>query len=192
MWIAGVIDNGSTAVLGVERLLWRLQKKSHSVFKLVEKRGGGRAPKNIARKSRHQFSCTSVHTSYPQGVAGRYRCRSAELAGYRHSSTNAIHSSSNDLWKTFLLRFLSVFSRLPSLPTAMSPIDAIFSFSRTPQNAPRQLRRSTRAARRRTSIVAVDRIDRCGAMGCVLVRGRLLCAAHEPHWRSGVVRARRR
>ena len=37
----------------------------------------------------------------------------AELAGYRQYSTCAIHSNDNDLWKTFLLRFESAFSRFP-------------------------------------------------------------------------------
>src|SRR4051812_4230931 len=77
-------------------------------------------------ESPHLFSCTSVHTSYPQGAAQAYRLRGAELARYRQSSTIAIHSSTNDLWKTFLLRFASGFSRLPSPPTAMSPLDAFF------------------------------------------------------------------
>ena len=45
----------------------------------------------------------------------------AHLARYRQFSTCAIHKNDNDLWKTFLLRFESGFSRLPSPPTAKSP-----------------------------------------------------------------------
>ena len=36
-----------------------------------------------------------------------------ELANYRQLSTSAIHSNDNELWKTLLLRFESVFSRFP-------------------------------------------------------------------------------
>jgi len=43
------------------------------------------------------------------------------LARFRQYSTFAIHSNDNDLWKTSLLQFVTSFSRLPSLPQAMSP-----------------------------------------------------------------------
>ena len=186
-----VVDNHSTAFLWRDRLLCARKKGHISMFKLVEKRDRNCARERMVRQARHAFSCTSVHSSYPQTSAGAYPRRSAELARYRQSSTMAIHSSSNDLWKTFLLRFAPGFSRLPSPPTAKSPLDAIFSLSRT-HNAPRQLRCSTRAARRRASVGVVDRIDRSGAVGCVLVVGCVLRAAHVAVWRDSVVRARRR
>ena len=64
--------------------------------------------------ARSARSCTSVHSSYPQEQNGAYACTRAKLARFRHFSTSRIHSSDNDLWKTFLLRFESWFSRLPS------------------------------------------------------------------------------
>jgi hypothetical protein len=172
-----VVDNRSTAIRCASGLLSALEKRAHSMFRFVEKRDDESARERMMRQSRHPFSCTSVHSSYPQNMAGAYRCVGAELARYRQPSTIAIHSSSNDLWKTFLLRFAPGFSRLPSPPTAKSPLDAIFSLPRT-HNAPRQLRCSLRAARRRASVGVADRIDRSGTVGCLLVIGCVLRASH--------------
>jgi len=191
MWIVVSCRQSLDSESALESVTFSIAKTPHLMFKFVEKCDYDCARELLMRESRTAISCTSVHSSYPQSAVRAYRRWSAELARYRQSSTIAIHSSTNDLWKTFLLRFAPGFSRLPSPPTAMSPIDAIF-FSRARNHAPRQLRPSARAARCRSSIGFADRIDRRGAVGRLLVGGCVLCAAHDQEWRDRVVRARRR
>lgn len=80
----------------------------------------GEASKEIGIRRLEKNSCTSVHRRFPQGCPGPYSRLDADLARFRQSSTIAIHSNDNDLWKTFLLRFVSGFSRLPSPSTAVA------------------------------------------------------------------------
>jgi hypothetical protein len=90
-------------------------------------RNGVEKPARAVRRKSTQLNhvdanpCTSVHTRCPQVAAFAYPRGERDLRRYRQFSTRAIHKNDNDLWKTLLLRFESVFSRLPSPPTAKSP-----------------------------------------------------------------------
>jgi hypothetical protein len=107
---------------------------------------------------RDSNSCTSVHTPYPQEWRGPYRCGCADLESCRQLSTRAIHSNTNDLWKTFLLRFDSGFSSMPSprwfLDAATAPnvrdpaqsLSCISSAAPVPQN-PSRARRARHCSR---------------------------------------------